>query len=144
MKQNDNHFDLTKVETFKDMGRGIVSRVNLESSYVGNTVMVCEVLVLSKNDTVVVNLTDLKHYTFKFDDEQDCLVLGHGEIFNHSAEPNVSYRLEDFEDAEGNQRRVMVFRLLKPVTKGEQLFIDYNADVAVDVEAYKTSKSLVG
>jgi hypothetical protein len=121
-----------------EMGRGLYSNpitgVNKD-----DLIALCELLVLSPVDTAIVNITDLKHYTFKFDAERDCLVLGDGEIFNHSHEPNVSYELVDFGD-----RKMMRFVALRDIQPGEQLFIDYNADTQVDTAQYCSTKSLVG
>lgn len=115
-------------------GRGLYAVQDLQAHKI---LFTCELLVLSERDTEVVNQTELQFYTFKFNEKQDCLVLGHGELFNHSSAPNVGYKLMDFDG-----RRVMAFYLLRDVSQNEQLYIDYNADVAVDTGAYKIN--LVG
>lgn len=104
----------------------------------GTIVMECEILVLSSQDTVTVNQTDLKHYTFKFNETQDCLVLGLGEIFNHDDKANV-----DFELVERDGRKLMQFRANNYVVQGQQLFINYNADVQVDVSRYVEAAPLI-
>lgn len=133
-----------------EFGRGVYANKPL---FKGDTVMVCELLVLSSHDTQVINkLTDLKHYTFKFTDENDCLVLGDGEIFNHAPTSsnigysiidvvvaNVAYHLEDFFG-----RKRMVFVVTKDVSEQGQLFIDYGADTNVDTQSYIDAKSLIG
>lgn len=129
----------TQVTIFKGMGRGVVVAAGDYFIPSNSKIMVCEILVLSTKDTVVVNTTDLQHYTFKYNKTQDCLVLGDGEIFNHSDTPNVSYRLKNKYG-----RKVMVFTALRDLFPGEQLFIDYNADVKVNVLSYTDAKSLVG
>ncbi len=115
---------------------------------IGEVVMYCEVLPLSEKDTPVVNSTDLQWYTFTFNDKQDCLVLGDGEIFNHGPtnnsnvveayDANTSYDLIHL-----NSRPMMVFRMTANVKKDQQLFIDYNADVTNKKESvldsYKTN-----
>ena len=131
-----------KIKLHPEMGRGVFSAHDVYSWEVCTVFSFCELLVLNTDDTRVVNTTELKHYTFKYNETQDCLVLGIGELFNHSDTPNVSYHLEDKVE-NGITRKVMAFRLLKPVTKGEQLFIDYNADVKVNTEEYINSKSMV-
>jgi len=112
-----------------EMGRG------LYTGYVGiqkaKLIAQCELLIFDEFDTVLVNQTNLKYYTFKYNDKQDCLVLGDGEIFNHSDTPNVGYKLMTVDD-----RKVMVFYALRDIAKDEQLFIDYNADIKVDVKSY--------
>lgn len=108
-------------------GRAVFAQTDLNANEV---VMYCEILVLNSADTFLVNLTDLKHYTFVYRRgeyshmNQDCLVLGDGEIFNHDDNANVSYELINL-----NGRDMMRFVTTKPVKRDEQLFIDYNADV---------------
>lgn len=97
----------------------------------GEIVAICELLVLSPHDTKYLDNTDLKYYTFKLNETQDCLVLGEGEIFNHSDQPNVSYDIITI-----NGRQMMQFTAIKNIDVKEQLFIDYNKDVAVDTSKY--------
>jgi hypothetical protein len=110
----------------EQFGRAVFAEKKLEANEV---VMYCEVLVLSEKDTPVVNSTDLKWYTFTFNDKQDCLVLGDGEIFNHDDNANVKYELITL-----NNRPMMVFTTTRSVDKDKQLFIDYNADVTKQVD----------
>jgi hypothetical protein len=79
---------MIEVKTSPEMGRGIYAEKTISQ---GEVIMRCEILVLSKIDTPIVNLTDLSFYTFTFNEEQDCLVLGLGEIFNHDDQPNVEF-----------------------------------------------------
>lgn len=111
------------VQMIEGMGRGVIAERDI---LMGEIVTNCELLVLSCEDTIRVNETDLKWYTFTFDAElkKDCLVLGDGEIFNHSDEANVLYGLIDW-----NGRKLMRFQASRDIKKGEQLFIDYRADV---------------
>lgn len=103
-------------------GRAVFAEKHLKK---GETVCYCEVLPLNEKDTITVNTTDLQHYTFTFDDKRDCLVLGDGEIFNHSDTANVKYELVNL-----NGRPLMHFSMTKDANRDEQLFIDYNADVS--------------
>jgi SET domain-containing protein len=123
------------LKTTKEMGRGIYAARDILENEV---IMECEVLVLNESDTIKVNETDLKYYTFKYTDSRDCLVLGHGEIFNHSDMPNVSYKLVPFQD-----RLVMQFKALKTIPKDSQLFIDYAADTQVKTSTYIENESLL-
>src|SRR5665213_2381554 len=125
----------TTVAMFDGMGRGVMATSPIPQ---GNVVMICELLVLDQHDTRMVNMTELQHYTFKFNESQDCLVLGLGEIFNHSDTPSVSYKLIDKDG-----RKMMAFTALRTIFAGEQLFIDYNADTKVDVSSYIAAKSMV-
>ncbi len=135
--------NLTHVKMFEGMGRGLITTMPFNKSDVGMTIAVCELLVLDAVDTEIVERTELRHYTFKYSIDRDCLVLGNGEIFNHSDTPNVSYVIEEIEEG-GEVRKMMVFRCIKPWQAGDQLFINYNADVVVNTEEYIASKSLVG
>lgn len=117
-----------------EMGRGLYASLGIEPN---KELFKAELLVLSENDTKVVNTTDLQYYTFKYNEKQDCLCLGLGEIFNHSNEPNVAYRLIEYDG-----RKVMQFYALKSVQADEQLLIDYTADVKVDATKY-IDKNLV-
>lgn len=123
------------VQMFESMGRGVVSSVPIQ---IGQVVEVCEILVLSQSDTIAVNQTDLKYYTFKLDEERDCLVLGLGEIYNHDDKANVSYAIETVSG-----RLCMVFRALSDIDQGSQLFINYAADTKVSASDYFLNKSLI-
>lgn len=116
------------VKNTEEYGRGVYAR---QKHFSDSLVEVCELLVLSQIDTPIVNSTDLKYYTFKYNENQDCLVLGIGEIFNHSDTPNVKYELKDI-----GGRKMMVFTALRTIEQDEQMFIDYNSDVEVDTSKY--------
>jgi SET domain-containing protein len=111
------------VQLVEGMGRGVIAERNIK---LGEIITNCELLLLSPEDTIKVNETDLQWYTFTFDknSKQDCLVLGDGEIFNHDDDANVLYGLIDW-----NGRKLMRFQASRDINKGEQLFIDYRADV---------------
>lgn len=123
------------VRLTKDMGRGVFADRDFK---VGEVITHCELLVLSPEDTVKVNQTNLEFYTFKYSPTQDCLVLGDGEIFNHADSPNVSYEIVTITDSVGT-RSLMKFTTLKPILQDEQMFIDYGADVSVDATKYRTN-----
>lgn len=120
----------------QEMGREVRTHFPINT---GVILFEAELLVLSPEDTVKVNETDLQYYTFKYNETQDCLVLGHGEIFNHSPNPNVGYRLVEHPFAD---RKLMQFFALREIEQGEQCFIDYAADAAINPAAYNVN--LVG
>jgi SET domain-containing protein len=111
------------VQLIEGMGRGVIAERDIK---LGEIITNCELLLLSPEDTIKVNETDLQWYTFTFDknSKQDCLVLGDGEIFNHDDNANVLYGLIDW-----NGRKLMRFQASRDINKGEQLFIDYRVDV---------------
>jgi len=124
------------LKVLPEMGRGLFAdSLGIKQ---GKLVTRCEILTLDQFDTVLVNQTSLKHYTFKLDNNADCLVLGDGEIFNHSDNPNVGYQLQDFDG-----RKIMIFFSLRDIKPDEQLVIDYNADIKVNTNDYIKAKSLL-
>jgi SET domain-containing protein len=125
-----------QLKTSPEMGRGLYATRQIAQNEI---IMKCEILVLSENDTKIVNTTDLQYYTFKFNETQDCLVLGLGEIFNHDENSNVNYELIDFEN-----RKIMVFKASKFIRFGKQLFINYTQDISVNADRYISNKSLTG
>lgn len=125
-----------RLETTEQFGRGLYANRHIGQ---GEIITECEILVLSPDDTKTVNTTELQYYTFVYNETQDCLVLGFGEIFNHDDSANVSYELIDFAG-----RKVMQFKAKSFIPIDSQLFIDYSQDIQVEVDDYKNQKSLVG
>jgi SET domain-containing protein len=125
------------VQMVEGMGRGVIAERDIK---LGEIITNCELLVLNRRDTRMVNETSLEYYTFVYDRDEslDCLVLGDGEIFNHSDEANTLYGLIDFDG-----RKLMRFQAARDIKKGEQLFIDYNADTAINSGDYISAKSLI-
>jgi len=110
------------VQMIEGMGRGVIAERDIK---LGEIITNCEILVLSPEDTLKVNETDLRWYVFTYDKntKQDCLVMGDGEIFNHDDNANVLYGLIDWD-----KRKLMSFQASRDIKKGEQLFIDYRQD----------------
>lgn len=125
------------VQMIEGMGRGIIAERDIK---LGEVITNCELLVLNRRDTMLVNDTCLEYYTFCYNIEEstDCLVLGDGEIFNHSDEANTLYGLISFDG-----RHLMRFQAARDIKKGEQLFIDYTADSLVNVKDYLNNGSLI-
>lgn len=119
----------------EEFGRGVYSNVVFNQ---GDVIFDAEILVLNEQDTKTVNTTSLQYYTFKYNETQDCLVLGDGEIFNHDNHPNVKFYLIEIDG-----RLKMRFEALSIVLKNTQLFIDYNSDCDIKVEDYISNKSLI-
>jgi SET domain-containing protein len=126
---------MTHITYSEQYGREVTS---LKLIPKGTIVALCELLVLSEQDTKTVDSTDLKYYVFKYNETQDCLVMGEGEIFNHSDTPNTEYKLVQHEG-----RSKMQFTALDDIPAGTQLFTDYNADIKVNTNDY-VQKNMVG
>lgn len=123
------------IKMSQEFGRGLFAESKIE---LGQIIFDAELLVLSQIDTVKLEDTDLKYYTFKFNEEQDCLVLGHGELFNHSETSNVAYFL-----IQDDGRFKMRFMAIADIEPSNQLFIDYNSDMQVNVSNYVGAPSLL-
>lgn len=133
---------MVKITVSKKYGREVTADQYI---YQNDTIVSCELLVLGESDTKIVNTTDLQFYTFKYNEVQDCLVLGHGEIFNHSDTPNAKYELTyitSLYEGSYQTRKVMKFTALRDIQRDEQIFIDYTQDVNVDASKY-VDKNLV-
>lgn len=125
---------MTHIKTEEKTGRGVYATFYMPPEQV---IAREELLVLNTEDSARVNGTDLQYYTFVFNETQDCLVLGDGELYNHSDDPNVGYQLVDYDG-----RKLMMFFTLREIQKGEQLFINYSTDMKVDTTKYTVN--LVG
>lgn len=124
-----------QIKTTQESGRGLYATKIISQ---GTIITSCELLVLSPEDTPKVNETDLQYYTFVYNEKQDCLVLGLGEIFNHSDTANIKYSLIDFEG-----RKLMQFVAACDIGLGQELCIDYSADTKVNTEKYIKNPSLL-
>jgi len=123
------------VKTSPESGRGLYAQREI---FAGEPIMACELIVLSEKDTKTLQETDLKYYTFVFNDKQDCLLLGDGELFNHCDIPNVSFKLKRYKN-----RMMMYFVCTRDIKPGKELTIDYNSDIVINVDEYIAAPSLV-
>ncbi len=110
------------------MGRGLYATKAIKK---GQVIAVCEVIVLNAKNAEIVNSSSLQFYTFKYSNTKDCIVLGDGSLFNHDHNENVSYNLVN-----KGKRKVMVFKALSDIKKGQQLFTNYNQDVDINIKKY--------
>lgn len=63
------------LKTSEEMGRGLYAARYINP---GEVITICELLVFNPFDTALVELTELRFYTFRFNEQQDCLCLGDG------------------------------------------------------------------
>jgi len=89
----------------------------------GNTIEVCPVIVLSKEDRSIIHDTHLHDYYFTWgEDDLDCAIaLGYGSLYNHSYEPNARFWV-DFE------METISIRSIKDIAAGEEITINYNGE----------------
>lgn len=109
------------VNKTKEKGRGVFTK---EAIPAGTQIEVSPVLVLSGNDTSIVDKTKLHNYIFLWGvrETRSCIALGFCSIYNHAYEPNCEYEM-DF-DAE-----TMAIKTRREIKKGEELSINYNGDI---------------
>lgn len=96
-----------------------------------------DLLVLSIEDTLKLQETTLRHYTYAFDDNKDCIAVGPGSLINHSDDPNAEYFIETV-----NGIKKLHFVAIKYIASGEEITIDYNKDCKIDVESMMKSTPL--
>ncbi|MRG47004.1 SET domain-containing protein-lysine N-methyltransferase [Chitinophaga sp. SYP-B3965] len=109
------------VNKTKEKGRGVFTK---EAIPAGTQIEISPVLVLSGNDTSIVDKTKLHNYIFLWGvrETRSCIALGFCSIYNHAYEPNCEYEM-DF-DAE-----TMAIKTRRDIKKGEELSINYNGDI---------------
>lgn len=64
---------------------------------------------------------ELINYSFHADDDKSAILLGYGSIYNHSEEFNATYLYDE-------EKNAVVFRALRSILKGEEIFISYGND----------------
>lgn len=104
----------------KGRGRGVFTKEKIAA---GTRIETSPVLVLSYDDTAIVDKTKLHNYIFLWGarETRSCISLGFCSIYNHSYDPNCIYEM-DFEE------ETMSIITRRDIKKGEELFINYNGD----------------
>lgn len=119
----------TVISSTTERGRGVFATEEIRT---GNIIETAELIELTQKATKDIDKTALNVYTYRLTDDQDCLVLGNGELFNHSSSPNVSYII-----VKRSNRRMMQFKAIKDIYPGDELLIDYKQDIAhLDLSKY--------
>ncbi|QRV86614.1 cytidine and deoxycytidylate deaminase zinc-binding region protein [Ceratobasidium sp. AG-Ba] len=102
-------------------GRGVFATSAIPAREV---VEISPVLLFTPEEYVYAKLTIIDHYTFVWNDvgrSQMALPLGLGSIFNHSRNPNISYRLD-------KHLNVIEYATTRQIQPGEELCIYYASD----------------
>lgn len=101
-------------------GQGVFAARDIEE---GEVIEVCPILLFPKSQLAHVRQTVLDDYYFDWGEEGEwyAFCLGYGSLYNHSYEPNAEYGM-DFE------ARTIDFYCIRPITAGEEIFINYNGD----------------
>lgn len=101
-----------------EKGRGVFAGKDFRK---GQVIEKCHVIVLPTRDMDILDKTKLYDYYFLWGKKlnQAAIVLGYGELYNHSYKSNASFRC----DMKNNR---MVFVSVRDIKKGEEITINYN------------------
>jgi len=97
-------------------GRGIFASKKIKK---GELIENCPVLVLPKKDYPLVKKTILRDYYFMWGKITCAMCLGYGSLFNHSYQPNATYRKEI-------KNKSIKFMAIKNIKKGGEITVNYN------------------
>lgn len=111
---------LVEIKNSPKRGRGVFATANIKQ---GTVIEISPVIVLTEKERKAIEETLLFHYVFEWgnDKKKACVALGYVSMYNHSYSANCEYEMEY-----GKKR--MTIRTVKNIKKGEELFINYNAD----------------
>jgi len=105
-------------------GRGVFTT---EAIAIGTTIEIAPVIVFDPTQRIKLEETLLYDYIFEWgeDDKSAAVALGYVSIYNHTTKANCRYEM-DFEF------ETITIITTRAIQKGEELFINYNADGQAD------------
>jgi SET domain-containing protein len=108
------------IRSSKLRGRGVFTRKSIPN---GTIIEIAPVIDLSVKDAQLALDTKLANYVFRWGKSarRASVALGWASIYNHQAPSNCEYR-PNFK------RNILTIRTVRPIKKGEQLFVNYNCD----------------
>lgn len=110
-----------KVKTTRRKGRGVFANCRIRK---GDIIEVASVIILSRQEEAVLKKMRRIYsfcYNWGSNEKQTAFVMGCGSFYNHSYFPNTThYNLP--------KQRVVAFRALRDIAKGEELTHNYNGD----------------
>ena len=119
-----------KLKTTKKYGRGLYSDRDIRK---GEVVESSPVLTIDSWESKLLSSTKLNLYVFAWG-EGSAFAFGNGSLFNHSSRHNVTY-------SNCYETNRIVFRALRNIKKGAQLFINYGYDPEYGIRVTKRNKS---
>jgi len=104
-------------------GKGGKGVFTTKAFKVGTIVEISPVLVFTGKEYLHLAETMLYNYVFEWGAtrKKAALALGYISMYNHSYSANCEYEM-DFDN------NLMTIKVVKPIKKGEELFINYNAE----------------
>lgn len=102
-------------------GRGVFAS---EAIQMNTTIEIAPVIVLTKEHRIIIEQTLLYDYIFEWGEDHNsaAVALGYVSIYNHTIHPNCVYEM-DYEN------ETISIITIKDIKIGEELFINYNAEV---------------
>ena len=100
-------------------GRGVFVLEDLEAD---NLIEICPLIIIPKDQVATVHQTILHDYYFLYDETEEnaCIPLGYGCLYNHSHTPNARVAF-DYDD------QCIHIISTSSIKSGEEIFIDYTA-----------------
>ncbi len=101
-------------------GRGMFCGLDIPK---GSLIEICPVIVLSKEDRLIIHETKLHDYYFTWgiDQKQCAIALGYGSIYNHAKDSNAEYNLNLAD-------QTIEFITVKKIKAGDEITINYNGE----------------
>lgn len=102
----------------KNAGRGMFAKTAIAKNQIIET---CPILETREEDYEKLKATRLRDYYFIWSDEPKkvALCLGYGALYNHSYEPNATYK----KDTDSG---TITFVAIKDIQAGEEITVNYN------------------
>ncbi len=108
----------------ENAGRGMFAAADITE---GEVIETCPILELAAQDYDHIKATHLRNYYFIWDQESEktegqkpvVICLGFGSLYNHSYEPNATYKKNLTE-------KTITFTALKAIQPGEEITVNYN------------------
>lgn len=99
-------------------GRGVFAAESIKK---GQVIEVCPIILIPKKDVSNLKGSVLVNYYFYFgkDNKMLAIALGFGSVYNHSYEPNATYK-KKFD------ARVIDFVAIKDIKRDEEITVNYN------------------
>lgn len=99
-------------------GRGVFAKVDIKK---GELIERCPVIEIPKSDVSNLKESALINYYFYYGTENErlAIALGFGSIYNHSYEPNTTYKKKPAE-------KVIDFVALQDIKKDDEITVNYN------------------
>ena len=96
--------------------RGIIASEDIKK---GRIIERCPVVLTDIHHDEHMDKTALRNYYFFWNKKNSALVFGYGSLYNHSYNPNTEY-------VYNYKKKLMVYRAIKNIKKGEELTVNYN------------------